>query len=112
VIPGIVLAGSRSDALMCDCGDEVVRFYTYDLMPGVTYYAIDGRLYELDHSCPMAMPITRAEPIEGGTKGFNLITACQPVVGQFEFTAHAACNTCSAKRFRFRVAGDRLIAQD
>jgi hypothetical protein len=112
VIASVILAGSRSDALICDCGEEVVRLYTFELAPGNTYYNIDGHLFELDYTSAEHSPVVRAEPVEGGTKGFDLITTCKPVVGPFEFKAHAACNTCDAKCFHFRVDGDRLIAQD
>ncbi len=108
----IILAGSRSDSLICDCGEEVVQLYTFELRPGCTYFNIDGHLYELDYSLPETMPVTRAEPVEGGAKGFDLIANCKPMQGPFGFTAHAACQTCTAKRFYFRVDGDRLIAQD
>lgn len=112
MIPAIVLAGSPSDALLCDCGEEVVRLYTFDLMPGAMYYAIDGHLYELDHSSLETMPVVRAEPNLGVVAGFNLITNCQPLKGPFEFTAHATCDTCTAKRFRFRVDGVVLTCRD
>lgn len=112
MIPAIVLAGSRSDAVLCDCGEEVVRLYTYELYPGAIYYAIDGLLFEINHAYAENVPVTRAEPIEGGALGFSLSTTCQPLKGSFEFTAHAACDTCVAKRFHFRVVDGVLSAQD
>jgi len=112
VIPAIVRAGSRSDAVLCECGEEIVQLYTFDLTPGATYYAIDGQLFAVDYSCAESMPVTRAEPIEGGAGAFSLVTTCRPMRGSFEFTATAACETCISKRVLFRVSGGALTARE
>ena len=112
MIAAVVLAGSPADALLCDCGEEIVQLYTFELFPGYVYYKIDGRLFECDYSSPQAMPVTRAEPIDGGAGGFNLTKTLDPVDGTFEFTAHAACDNCRSKRFLVQVVNGVVIAQD